>query len=102
MRNLVATLLERRGAKRVNLNLRTRLMYGGQQYCEIVIRDLSFTGFKAEGEVALSRGSLVSVNLPNIGLVRATIKWIGDGGLAGSFHRPVDVRTCFREPKVRA
>jgi hypothetical protein len=99
MRNLVATLIERRNAKRVNLNLRTRLMHSGLHHADIVIRDLSFTGFRGETDAKLTRGSLVSVGLPNIGLVRATVKWVKDGRIAGAFHRPVDVRTCFRSPR---
>lgn len=100
MRNLVATISERRSAKRVNLNLRTRLMHSGQQHADLIIRDLSFTGFKGETELKLMRGALISVGLPNIGLVRATVKWVKDGRIAGAFHRPVDVRTCFRSGKV--
>jgi hypothetical protein len=100
MRNLVASIVERRSAKRVNLNLRTRLMHNGQQHADIIIRDLSFTGFRGETELKLMRGALISVGLPNIGLVRATVKWAKDGRMAGAFHRPVDVRTCFREPRA--
>lgn len=96
MRSLIATNDERRLAKRVNLSLRTRLMHSGQQHADIVIRDLSFTGFKGETELKLMRGALISVGLPNIGLVRATVKWVKDGRIAAAFYRPVDVRTCFR------
>ena len=98
MRNLVATILERRTAKRVNLNLRTRLMHTGLHHSDITIRDLSFTGFRGETDAKLIRGSLVSVALPNIGLVRATVKWVKDGRVAGAFQRSVDIRTCFRDP----
>jgi hypothetical protein len=96
MRNLVATTVERRAAKRVNLNLRSRIRYHGLQHAEIVIRNLSFTGFNGDSDLPLKRGDIISVNLPNIGLVRATVKWSKDGKLAGAFHRPVDVRDCFR------
>ena len=96
MRNLVATTVERRGAKRVNLNLRSRVRHNGLQHADIVIRNLSFTGFNGEADVPLKCGDIISVGLPNIGLVRATIKWSEDGHIAGAFHRPVDVRECFR------
>jgi hypothetical protein len=96
MRDLLDTNSERRLAKRVNLNLRTRLMHSGQQQGQIVIRDLSFTGFKGETDLKLIKGAMISVGLPNIGLVRATVQWSRDGRIAAAFHRPVDVRTCFR------
>jgi hypothetical protein len=96
MRDLVDTNSERRLAKRVNFNLRTRLMHSGQQQAQILIHDLSFTGFKGETDLKLIKGALISVGLPNIGLVRATVKWVRDGRIAAAFHRPVDVRTCFR------
>ena len=99
MRNLVATIVERRSAKRVNLNLRSRLMHSGRQQADLVIRDLSFTGFRGETDAQLARGALVSVGLPNIGLVRATVKWVKDGRIAGAFQKSVDIRTCFREPQ---
>jgi hypothetical protein len=102
MRNLVASIIERRAAKRVNLNLRTRLMHTGLHHADIIIRDLSFTGFRGETDAKLMRGSLVSVGLPNIGLVRATVKWARDGRIAGAFHRSVDIRTCFREASPAA
>ena len=46
---------------------------------------------------ALKKGDLISVALPNIGLVRATVKWQCAKNIAGEFQRPVDVRVCFRD-----
>jgi hypothetical protein len=99
MRNLVATIVERRGAKRVNLNQRSRIRYEGLHQAEIVIRNLSFTGFNGEANVRLKRGDTVSITLPNIGPIRATIKWTNDRQVAGAFREPVDVRGCF--PGIR-
>jgi hypothetical protein len=95
MRNLVATFVERRGAKRVGLNQRSRMRYDGMQQAEIVIRNLSFTGFNGAANVRLKRGDAVSITLPNVGVVRATIKWSRDGEVAGAFREPTDVRGCF-------
>ncbi|MDB5699746.1 MAG: hypothetical protein JWN69_2550 [Alphaproteobacteria bacterium] len=97
MRDLMAHFVERRSAKRVNLNLETRLLHGGLEHADIVIGDLSFTGFNGETGAPLKKGDYVSVGLPNIGLVRATIKWRRGTKVAGAFHRAVDVRNCFRE-----
>lgn len=99
MRNLLATFVERRSAKRVGLDIRSRLLHSGlQESADIVIRDLSFTGFKGETAAELKRGDMVSIDLPNIGLVRATVKWNEDGRIAGAFHSAVDVRNCFSPP----
>ena len=100
MRNLVATFVERRTGKRINLNMRTRLRYSGQQPADIVVRELSFTGFKGDTNAPLKQGDLISVGLPNIGLVRATVKSSNDGQVAAAFYRSVDVRSCFRTPAV--
>jgi hypothetical protein len=98
MLNLMAAFVERRTAKRVNLDLGTRLLHGGLQHADIIVRDLSFTGFNGETDAPVDEGDLVSIGLPNIGLVRATIKWRSGNRIAGSFHRAVDIRACFRDP----
>jgi hypothetical protein len=91
-----ATKSERRSAKRLALDLHTRLRHNGLVHGDLTIKDLSFTGFKGESEVALMRGDLISVALPAIGLVRATVQWCKGGMLAAQFQRPVDIRICFR------
>ena len=97
MLDYAATRSERRRAKRLPLDLQTRLRHTGLTYGDLTIKDLSFTGFKGITRIALARGDLISVALPNIGLVRATVKWCGgDGMLAAQFQRVVDIRTCFR------
>lgn len=98
MLHLAATFVERRAAKRVNLDLRTRLLHRGLQHADIVVRDLSFTSFNGESDAPVGEGDLVSIGLPRIGLVRATIKWRSGNCIAGSFHHAVDIRACFRDP----
>jgi hypothetical protein len=41
----------------------------------VQIRNLSFYGFRADGSLPLKHGDYVSVDLPNLGLVRARIAW---------------------------
>jgi hypothetical protein len=98
MLNLAAAFVERRAAKRVHLDLETRLLHRGLQHADIVVRDLSFTGFNGETDAPVDKGDLVSIGLPRIGLVRATIKWRRGKCIAGSFHHAVDIRACFRDP----
>jgi len=87
---------ERRVAKRVQVELPTRLRHSGLQHADVTINDLSFTGFKCETHTILKCGDLISIALPRIGLVRATVKWCRGTTMAGQFQRPVDVRACFR------
>lgn len=94
------TSAERRLAKRVPLELPTRIRHSGLEHGEMLIHDLSFTGFKGTTDVVLSAGAMISVALPNIGLVRATVKWRRAQKVAAQFHRPVDVRICFREAEA--
>ena len=89
-------LTERRSAKRVPLKIETRIRHSGLEHGEIMVGNLSFTGFKGETDVPLKRGDLISIDLPNIGLVRATVKWRDGRRVAGAFHGTVDVRACFR------
>ena len=72
------------------------MRHSGLQHGDMTIDDLSFTGFKGRTDVMLKRGDLISVALPHIGLVRATVKWSDAQSFAGEFQRPVDIRTCFR------
>ena len=95
MRDHPTTSVERRLAKRVPLDLHTRLRHSGLMHGDLTICDLSFTGFKGETDVNLKRGDLISVSLPNIGLVRAIVKWRTERRIAAQFQRPVDVRVCF-------
>jgi len=93
---VLRTTNERRVAKRVAFALHTRLRYSGLEYGEITISDLSFTGFRGATSVPLKKGDLVSVALPDIGLVRAAIKWCDDGEVAGAFLKAVDIRSFIR------
>ena len=72
----------------------TRIRHGDFKAAPVVIRDLSFWGFQADAELSLNLGDFVSVDLPNLGLVRARVAWAGPGKFAASFLKPVDVRKC--------
>ena len=96
MLNTANNHAERRRAKRVPLEMRTRFRYTGFQQGDLVIRDLSFTGCRCETDVQLNTGDLVSVALPNIGLVRASVQWCSGGKFAAQFQKAVDIRACFR------
>ena len=85
---------EKRSGKRLDVNIRSRLRHGGFSQSEITICNLSFRGFRAECDEALKRGDFVSIDLPQIGLVRARVAWCDSGRLGGMFLKPTDIRRC--------
>src|SRR4051812_9824249 len=86
---------QRRVAKRQPLKLTTSVRHGPFQQAELVIEDLSFTGFSGECNAALTPGTFVSVALPPIGLVRAQVVRVKGNRVAGEFVKAVDIRKCF-------
>src|SRR5690606_35242234 len=49
---------------------------GGETAYRVKVRNLSAGGMMAEGVVPVARGSLVSVELRNIGRVEGSVAWI--------------------------
>ncbi len=58
----------------------------------VKVRNLSAAGMMAEGDVKVSRGSLVSVDLRNIGWVDGTVAWKQDNRFGIAFLEEVDHR----------
>ena len=84
----------RRRCKRQDVAIPSRLRYGAWETCEIEIENISFSGFRAICEQQLEAGSVVSVDLPNVGRVRAQIAWCANGRIGAAFNKVVDVRRC--------
>lgn len=82
----------KRTSRRIDVDIPSRLRHGGFRQVEVTLTNLSFGGFCARCELALTPGDFVSVDLPDIGLVRARIAWCRDGLIGGSFFNPVDIR----------
>jgi hypothetical protein len=82
----------KRASRRVDVDLPTRLRHGGFRQVEVQLTNLSFGGFCARCEVALTRGDFVSIDLPDIGLVRAKVAWCQEGQMGAAFFNPVDIR----------
>jgi hypothetical protein len=82
----------KRSARRVEVETRSRLRHGDFRQTEVQLANLSFGGFCARCQVALEPGDFVSVDLPDIGLVRAKVAWCHDGRMGGAFFSPVDIR----------
>lgn len=82
----------KRSARRIAVVVRSRLRYGDFRQTEVELANLSFGGFCAVCAVALRPGEYVSIDLPDIGLVRARIAWCEGGRIGAAFVSPVDIR----------
>ena len=85
---------EKRKARRVEVSISSRVRHSGFESASVEILNLSFYGFRAEGSLPVKHGDYVSVDLPNIGLVRARVAWSRDGRFGALFPKAVDVRKC--------
>lgn len=83
-----------RRAKRLDVALASRVRYRGMSSVDVTIRDLAFTGFRAECALALEKGERISIDLPPFGLVPAKIAWCREGLIGGLFDSVVDIRHC--------
>jgi hypothetical protein len=82
----------KRSARRVDVETPSRLRHGDFRQAEVQLANLSFGGFCAKCQLQLEPGDFVSIDLPDIGLVRAKIAWCHGGRLGGAFFNPVDIR----------
>ncbi|HEY9553610.1 PilZ domain-containing protein [Allosphingosinicella sp.] len=90
----VSSSAEKRSGKRLDVSIPSRLRHGGFDQADVRICNLSFRGFRAECEKPLTRGDFVSIDLPQIGLVRARIAWCQSGYVGGMFLKATDIRRC--------
>lgn len=86
---------ENRKVKRVDVTIRSTLRHSGTAVDHVEISNLSFYGFRADGAPPLARGEYVSIELPNVGSVRARIAWSKDGRFGAVFPTAVNVRKCM-------
>lgn len=84
----------KRSARRVSVETPSRLRHGDFRLTEVELTNLSFGGFCAHCQVDLEPGDYVSIDLPDIGLVRAKVAWCHGGQMGGTFSAPVDIRRC--------
>lgn len=87
-----------RKAKRVDVTLASRVRYKGMLSVDVTIRDLAFTGFRADCPTEFVKGDRISIDLPSFGLVPARIAWCRDGRIGGLFDAVVDIRHCVLKP----
>lgn len=61
---------------------------------EIIVRDLSTTGFMAECAQWVEIGSTVSLEVPGIGAVDAQVRWQIGNRMGGMFLDPISLAEC--------
>jgi hypothetical protein len=79
--------------QRVTLNRRTQLR-ANDSAVEILVCDLSTSGFLAECLRPVLIGSYVSLDLPGIGPVHAQVRWQVGTRLGAKFLDPISLHRC--------
>ena len=80
--------LDRR-AERTSLSSKARLTQQNWQSFDVSICDLSSAGFQAESPESVAIGSYVMLDIPQIGPVRAQIRWQIGNKVGGMFLDPL-------------
>lgn len=98
-RNLVdedegsSAFLPRRSG-RLELSGATQMRCSDRETVEVVVRDISLSGFRADCNHPVLIGSYVSIDLPGVGAVQAQVRWRVGGRLGARFLDPVNLRRC--------
>ncbi|EJL21110.1 PilZ domain-containing protein [Novosphingobium sp. AP12] len=66
----------------------------------IKVRNLSAGGMMGEGSVRVVRGTVVQVNIRNVGWVEGSVAWVQDSRFGVAFREDIDPRLA-REPVSR-
>lgn len=94
----MSSSVETRQVNRDSLFLLAQLRVDGQDTVHRVkVRNLSAGGMMAEGDAKVMRGSLVNVELRNIGWVDGTVAWKQDNRFGVAFVDEIDPLAA-REP----
>lgn len=67
----------------------------------IKVRNLSAGGMMGEGTVRVVRGTMVQVNIRNVGWVEGSVAWVQDNRFGVAFSSDIDPRLA-REPVGKA
>jgi hypothetical protein len=83
--------VDTRQVNRDSLFLLAQLRVDGREgETRVKVRNLSSGGMMAEGNIAVMRGSLVSVELRNIGWIEGTVAWKQDNRFGIAFVNEID------------
>ena len=77
--------------------LSTLRLDGEERLNRIKVRNLSAGGMMAEGQVRVRRGTLVHVDLRNIGWIMGSVAWVQDNRFGVAFADEIDPK-LVRQP----
>jgi hypothetical protein len=83
-----------RRAERLALDEAARLRPNDWSSLEIQMLDLSAFGFRARGDARLTRGGVVSLDIPGIGSVDAQVEWQRGDQFGARFFDAIDLERC--------
>lgn len=83
-----------RRSRRMVLQESTRMRSNDLNAVDVVVCDLSTSGFMAECMRPVLIGSYVSLDLPGIGPVHAQVRWQVGGRMGGKFLDPISLHRC--------
>jgi hypothetical protein len=78
-----------RRARRQVLDAPSTMSLVGYHGHDVVVRDLSELGFKAQTDQRIKRGAIVRLRLPGLGVVLGRIIWSRMGHVGGEFVNPI-------------
>ena len=65
----------------------------------IKVRNLSAGGMMGEGQVLVTRGSAVRINIRNVGWVEGTVAWVHQNRFGVAFREEIDPAVVRMAPK---
>lgn len=87
------TIVDARQADRDTLLLQANLRVAGSDAAySVEVRNLSSTGLMAEGSARVLRGTVISIELPQVGWVDGTVAWTQGNRFGIAFIDPVDAK----------
>lgn len=81
--------MEKRGRQSILISARLRLQ-DQDEFRAVLLKDVSANGAKVKSEAGLSLDSGVHIDLPNIGVVAATVIWVQSGIAGLRFELPIE------------
>ena len=93
---------DRRRAPRYDLAKDATLAGTGFQGADVIVTDISLSGFRARIGRHIPPGSIIRLKMAGIGMVVARIVWSKDGDVGGAFINPVSEQRLRQSIGFRA
>jgi len=74
---------------RAAVAIATELLLPDDRVIDVMLRNVSESGFMGACRTAVSAGTWLGVDLPGYGIARAIVRWSEDGELGCQFRKPL-------------